>query len=54
MLLRANLKKRLLRAAGVALAGDMSFVYGISTAGNPHECAADKPSQAKLAKIIHE
>jgi hypothetical protein len=50
MLLRANLKKRLLRAAGVALAGDMSFVYGISTAGNPHECAEDKPSKPSWRK----
>jgi len=48
MLLWPNFKKKLLRSAGVALAGDMSFVYGISPAGNPHECAAEKPS--KLAK----
>jgi hypothetical protein len=52
ILLWPNFKKRLLRSAGVALAGKVNFVYGISTAGNPHECATDKPS--KLAKIIHE
>ena len=44
ILLCPNLKKRLLCAEWVALAGYMDFVYGISTARNPCEDTVGNPS----------